>query len=61
MRKFAIKYSRMHPLGLEVRDAFVKTCRPEQWRAVFEQYYAVDGPGRHPGVDVDETEGCEVG
>jgi nifR3 family TIM-barrel protein len=60
MRKFAIKYSKLHPLGLEVRDAFVRTCRPEQWRAVFAQYYAADGPGRHPGVDIDETEGCEA-
>ncbi len=61
MRKFAIKYSRLHPLGLEVRDAFVRTCRPEQWRQVFEQYYSTDGPGRHPSTDVDETEDCESG
>lgn len=61
MRKFAIKYSKLHPLGLEVRDAFVRTCRPAEWRAVFEQYYNTDGPGRHPEVDQDEGEGCEVG
>ncbi len=59
MRKFAIKYSKMHPLGLEVRDAFVRTSRPAEWRAVFEKYYGVDGPGQHPEVEVDESEGCD--
>jgi len=59
MRKFGIKYSRLHPEPLAVRDAFVRVTRPEEWRAVFDRFYAQDGPGRHPGEDVDESESCE--
>ncbi len=59
MRKFGIKYSRLHPASLELRDAFVRCTRPEEWQAVFTKYYSEDGPGRHPGVDADETDTCE--
>lgn len=59
MRKFGIKYSRLHPNHLAVRNAFITVRRPDEWEQVLEKYYAEDLPGRHPGSDVDETEGCE--
>ncbi len=51
MRKFGIKYSRLHPRQQEVRDAFVRVHHPDDWRAVLRAYYGVDLPGRYP----DET------
>lgn len=60
MRKFGIKYARLHPRPLEVRDAFVKVRGPEDWRQVLARYYCEDLPGRHPSVDADETAECGV-
>jgi tRNA-dihydrouridine synthase len=48
MRKFAVKYAGLHPQHLEVRDAFVRAARPEEWRAVLQRWYADDGPGCYP-------------
>ena len=39
MRKFGIKYARMHPSPAKVRAAFVKVSREEHWRAVLENFY----------------------
>lgn len=50
MRKFGIQYARLHPRGLEVRDAFVSVRRPDDWQAVFEHWYAKDGPGCDPST-----------
>ncbi len=60
MRKFGIKYSRLHPQSLEVRNAFVNVRRPGEWLKVLDQWYAEDLPGRHPSVDVDEMAECEA-
>lgn len=60
MRKFGIKYSRLHPRSQEVRDAFIALRRPGQWQAVLDNWYAEDLPGRHPQLDVDETSDCEA-
>ena len=60
MRKFGIKYSRLHPHSKEVRAAFVAVKRPEEWRAVFEEYYATDAPGRYP-EPVDDSYGGSGG
>ncbi|HTQ40006.1 MAG TPA: tRNA-dihydrouridine synthase [Pirellulales bacterium] len=60
MRKFGIKYSRLHPESLKVRDAFIAVRRPHELQQVLEAYYAEDLPGRHPELDVDETAECEV-
>jgi nifR3 family TIM-barrel protein len=60
MRKFGIKYSRLHPEALVVRDAFIAVRRREDWEAVLQRFYSEDLPGRHPGEDVDETETCEA-
>ncbi|HEX4150058.1 MAG TPA: tRNA-dihydrouridine synthase [Pirellulales bacterium] len=53
MRKFGIKYSKMHPDSQAVRDAFVSVHRPSDWPRVLEQWYAEDLPGLWP---VPETE-----
>ena len=46
MRKFGIKYARLHPNSEEVRAAFVTVGCPGQWREVLERWYAEDLPGR---------------
>jgi tRNA-dihydrouridine synthase len=48
MRKFGIKYAQLHPRAEEVRVAFIAVKRPEQWRAVLDEYYADDAPGQYP-------------
>lgn len=60
MRKFGIKYARLHPRSLEVRDAFVAVRRPGQWQEALDAWYAEDLPGRHPAMEVDETADCEA-
>lgn len=51
MRKFAIKYSRLHPDHLKVREDFCGVRQPGGWRDVLAKWYAVEGPGAHPAVD----------
>lgn len=60
MRKFGIKYSRLHPSSDEVRDAFVRVCEPAHWLAVLDRWYADDLPGRHPTAEAvgDEAASC---
>ena len=43
MRKFGIKYSRLHPRADEVRAAFVAVRNPGQWSEVVERWYAEAG------------------
>jgi len=61
MRKFGIKYSRLHPESLAVRDAFVAARNEQEWKAVLVQYYGEDLPGRHPPASPEaaETPGAE--
>ena len=54
MRKFGIKYSQLHPRHKDVRAAFISVKRPEEWQAVFDEYYAEDGPGCYPDT-IDES------
>jgi tRNA-dihydrouridine synthase len=61
MRKFAIKYARVHPEPLAVRDAFIGVKVNADWQAVLERFYAADGPGRDPAADVDEVSDCGLG
>ena len=42
MRKFGIKYARLHPNQQQVRDAFVAVTRPDDWRAVLDHWYTTD-------------------
>jgi len=58
MRKFAIKYARVHPEPLAVRDAFIGVKVNADWQAVLDRHYATDGPGRDPAADVDEVTSC---
>ena len=39
MRKFGIKYARMHPNPRRVRAAFVEVTSPRHWRRVLEMFY----------------------
>ncbi|MCD4826131.1 MAG: tRNA-dihydrouridine synthase [Phycisphaerae bacterium] len=39
MRKFGIKYSRMHPQPKRIRMAFVGVKCPEDWQKVLDEYY----------------------
>ncbi len=59
MRKFGIKYSRLHPQAKAVRAAFVAVKRPEEWRTVLEEHYASDAPGRYPDPVDDSYGGSE--
>ncbi|MFN5757043.1 MAG: tRNA dihydrouridine synthase [Planctomycetia bacterium] len=58
MRKFAIKYARLHPEPLAVRDAFIAVKVNADWQAVLDRFYAVDAPGRDASAEVDETAEC---
>ena len=50
MRKFAIKYSQLHPRHAEVRADFCGVRQPGGWCEVLEKWYAADGPGVYPPV-----------
>ncbi|MGA2031037.1 MAG: tRNA-dihydrouridine synthase [Thermoguttaceae bacterium] len=39
MRKFGIKYSRLHPQAEQVRAALATVKTPDQWRAALEKWY----------------------
>lgn len=51
MRKFAIKYSQLHPQQLEVRQDFCSVKQAGAWREVLDRWYAIDAPGVHPTID----------
>jgi nifR3 family TIM-barrel protein len=53
MRKFGIKYARLHPQSQKVRDAFVAVTKPNHWRVVLEKWYAEDLPGVEPSAPAD--------
>jgi tRNA-dihydrouridine synthase len=48
MRKFGIKYARLHPQYMQVRDAFVAVTKPADWQKVLQEWYAEDLPGVEP-------------
>ncbi len=60
MRKFGIKYARLHPQSQEVRDAFIAVRRTEDWPKVLDHWYADDLPGRYPpdGPEDEENVDC---
>ena len=58
MRKFAIKYARLHPEPLAVRDAFIAVKVNADWQAVLDRFYRDDAPGRDAAAEVDETAEC---
>jgi tRNA-dihydrouridine synthase B len=54
MRKFAIKYSKLHPDHEEVRNAFCTVKGAGSWREVLTRWYGGDRPGRRPPVEEPE-------
>jgi nifR3 family TIM-barrel protein len=50
MRKFAIKYSQLHPQHEQVRADFCTVRHAGGWRNVLEKWYSADAPGVHPAV-----------
>lgn len=55
MRKFGIKYAALHPRTADVRAAFIRVRRPEDWLAVLDRWYDDDAPGRYPPAGVHEV------
>ena len=51
MRKFGIKYSRLHPEQKLVRADFCTIKEPGGWRDVLKKWYSTDSPGVHPQPD----------
>ena len=58
MRKFGIKYSRLHPEAQQVRDAFVAVAQPGEWHTVLDRWYSEDLPGVHPQLDPELADSC---
>ncbi len=54
MRKFGIKYSRLHPQAEDVRQAFIAVKQPGDWQDILEKWYTEDLPGVWP-TSVDKT------
>ena len=57
MRKFGIKYSRLHPQALDVRNAFIAVSRNDQLEQVLQRWYAEDLPGRYPPEHPEDEPG----
>ncbi len=57
MRKFCIKYSKLHPQSESVRQAFVELRDPEELTAVLDRFYAEDLPGRYPPAGPEPNHG----
>jgi len=55
MRKFGIKYSRLHPQATAVQTAFTTVGSPDQWQQVLQHWYAEDLPGCWPSAVSNET------
>ncbi len=45
MRKFGIRYSQWHPDSRDVREAFISLRDANDWRAVLDRFYRIDGAG----------------
>jgi nifR3 family TIM-barrel protein len=54
MRKFGIKYARLHPHASEVRQAFIAVSKPGEWHPVLAKWYSTDAPGLWP-AEVDDN------
>jgi tRNA-dihydrouridine synthase len=51
MRKFAIKYSQLHPNYVEIRADFCAVREPGGWRGVLDRWYSSDAPGIYPAIE----------
>jgi tRNA-dihydrouridine synthase B len=54
MRKFGIKYARLHPRAESVRKDFIAVMEPGDWQKVLEKWYSQDLPGVWPDT-VDQS------
>ncbi|MCA9056181.1 MAG: tRNA-dihydrouridine synthase, partial [Planctomycetaceae bacterium] len=55
MRKFAIKYARLHPQHAEVRNAFATVRNPDAWQRTLATWYRQNQKGSYPQVDEGVT------
>ena len=55
MRKFAIKYARLHPEHPDVRNAFARVRNVDEWRGTVDRWYTDNRPGQYPLVDEAAT------
>ncbi len=53
MRKFAIKYSQLHPEFEMVRADFCQAKQSGAWREVLDKWYSEDLPGVHPSHEFE--------
>jgi tRNA-dihydrouridine synthase B len=60
MRKFAIKYSQLHPQHREVRDDFCAVRLPGGWQDVLDKWYSVDSKGVYPALEEPNPLASEV-
>jgi len=51
MRKFGIKYARLHPQHEAVRADFCTVKKAGAWRDVLKKWYSTDEPGVQPSVE----------
>jgi nifR3 family TIM-barrel protein len=51
IRKFAIKYARLHPEHEAVRNAFARAKSLVEWEQTLTEFYGENAPGAHPQVD----------
>lgn len=59
MRKMGIKYSRFHPMAVQVKREFINVHSLRDWTAVLEKWYADSGPGVWPDpTAADEVNGA---
>lgn len=57
LRRFSLFYAAWHPLGVEVRNAFVGVGTEAEWRGVLRRYYSADGVGQFPENPANKAEG----
>jgi nifR3 family TIM-barrel protein len=62
MRKFGVKYAKLHPRLEEVRARFCRVHTPADWAAVLDEFYSENAPGQYPQPDdAHASETCEAG
>ena len=62
LRKFGIKYARLHPEHAIVRNDFAVSRTAAEWQAVLDRWYVNNAPGQYPLVDeFDATSAAEAG
>jgi hypothetical protein len=62
MRKMGIKYSRFHPLPVNVKNEFIRVHSLREWQGVLDRWYGTDGPGVLPEAnaadEVNDQQAC---